>query len=145
MGIDILLYAETVPTAQELETARALFRRSRIADDYEHDGEIRWQCLEFEDETEWTSRRVVANVTPRFYGEGYERGDWPSIYGAIRLLQAAFPQARVFYGGDTDDRAPEVTPQRLADLWEHYLGADGNRYFDRHHEAVRPSEEADHE
>ena len=136
MGIDILLYAETVPTARELEAARALFRRSRAADDYEHDGEIHWQCLEFEGETGWTRPRVVANITPRFYGEGYERGDWPAIYGAIRLLQAAFPQARVFYGGDTDDNAEEVTPRRLAELWAHFLGPDGSRYFDRRHDTA---------
>jgi hypothetical protein len=84
MGIDVLLYAETTPTAQELEAARDLFRRSAISDDYSIDGEVKWSCLEFEDETEWSTPRVVANVTTRFYGPGYERGDWPSIYGAIR-------------------------------------------------------------
>lgn len=131
MGVDVLLYAEATPTAQELEAARELFRRSPIADDYERDGEVRWHCLEFEDETEWSRPRVVANVTPRYYGPGYERGDWPSIYGAIRLLQAAFPTARVFYGGDTDDVAPEVTQERIVDLWAHYTGPHGNDYRER--------------
>jgi len=131
MGVDVLLYAETIPTAQELEAARDLFRRSAISDDYESDGRVRWHCLEFEDETEWSRPRVIANVTTRYYGKGYERGDWPSIYGAIRLLQAAFPTARVFYGGDTDDVAPEVTEEWLAETWAHYLGPNGNSYRDQ--------------
>lgn len=131
MGVDILLYAEATPTDQELEAARELFRRSDIADDYVRDGEVVWRCLEFEDENEWRGARVVANVSPRFYGPGYERGDWPSIYGAIRLLQAAFPKARVFYGGDHDDAAPEVTELMLAETWKHFVGSEGNGYRER--------------
>ena len=132
MGVDVLLYAETTPTAQELEAARDLFRRSAIADDYtDNFGRVHWRCLEFEDETEWSAPRVVANVTCRYWDEGYERGDWPDIYGAIRLLQAAFPSARVFYGGDYDDTAPEVTEERLRDLWAHFLGPHGNDYRER--------------
>ena len=128
MGIDVLMYAETNPTAQELEAARDLFRRSAIADDYSVDGELKWSCLEFEDEdeTEQSSMRVVANVTCRYWGPGYERGDWPSIYGAIRLLQTAFPTARVFYGGDSDDAAEEVTEDLLQEMWEHFMGPNGN-------------------
>lgn len=131
MGIDVLLYAEANPTAQELEAARTLFRRSAIADDYERDGEVRWRCLEFEDETEWSSPRVVANVTTRYYGPGYERGDWPSIFGAIALLRAAFPASRIFYGGDGSDEAPEVTAERESSYWSHYLGPHGNAYRER--------------
>ena len=131
MGIDVNLYAETTPTAQELDAARDLFRRSAIADDYESDGWVYWRCLEFEDETEWSAPRVTANVTCRYWGERYERGDWPSIYGAIRLLQAAFPTARVFYGGDSDDNAEEVTEARLAELWAHFVGPHGNDYRSR--------------
>lgn len=128
MGVDVNLYAETTPTEQELEAARELFRRSSIADDYVDGETVRWRCLEFEDETEWSAPRVTANVTCRFWGEGYERGDWPAIYGAIRLLQAAFPTARVFYGGDYDDTAPEVTEERLREMWAHFVGPNGNDY-----------------
>lgn len=131
MGIDVLLYAETTPTAQELEAARALFRRSHLADDYESDGKVHWRCLEFEDETEWTHPRVIANVGSRYWGPGYERGNWPGIYGAIRLLRAAFPSARVFYGGDTVDVAPEFTEETATEFWAHFVGPSGNAYRDR--------------
>ena len=128
MSTDVLLYAETEtePTPQALEAARDLFRRSDIAEDYTADDgfDAHWYCLEFEEGTEWSSARVVANVTTRYYGIGYERGDWPSIYGAIRLLQAAFPDARVCYGGGDGD-APEFTEERAAELWRHFTGADG--------------------
>jgi hypothetical protein len=132
MGVDVLLYAETTPTAQELEKARELFRRSDVADDYSIDGEAKWQCLEFEDETEWTRARVEAMVTCRYWGPGYERGNWPSIYGAIRLLQAAFPSARVFYGGDSDYNGQECTEAFLADLWSHFVGPHGSDYRNRY-------------
>lgn len=131
MGVDVLLYAEIIPAEQELEVARDLFRRSRVADDYESDGKVHWRCLEFEDRTEWTQPRVIANVTQRYYGNGYERGDWPSIFGAIRLLQAAFPTARVFYGGDSDDTAPEFTQETAVEMWMHFTGPSGDAYFDR--------------
>lgn len=131
MGVDVLLYAETIPTTQELEQARDLFRRSSIADDYSRDGEVQWHCLEFEDETEWSRPRVVANVACRYWSPGYERGDWPSIFGAIRLLQAAFPSARMFYGGDYDDAGQEVTEAMLREMWEHFVGPDGNGYRQR--------------
>ena len=128
MGIDVLLYAEVTPTPAELESARDMFRRSPIADDYTHDGRVMWQCLEFEDASEWSKERVVANVTTRFYGPGYERGDWPSICGAIALLSAAFPGAKVYYGGDGDLNAPEFTESEASELWAHYLGSDGDAY-----------------
>ena len=131
MGVDVLLYAETTPTAQELEAARDLFRRSHIADDYYVDGEVKWECLEFEFETEWSTPRVVANVTCRYWGPGYERGDWPGIFGAIRLLQAAFPSARVFYGGDSTDHGLECTEELLGEYWEHFTGPNGNDYRER--------------
>ena len=128
MGIDVLLYAEVTPTAQELEAARVLFRRSGIADDYQPERGTGWKCLEFEDETEWHGPRVVANVTTRYYGPGYERGDWPSIYGAIVLLQAAFPSARICYGGDSDDIAPEFDQQAEVETWQHFSGPHGDDY-----------------
>lgn len=131
MGIDVNLYAETTATADQLEAARSVFRRSAISDDYESNGKVHWRCLEFEDETDWRGPRVVANVTCRYWGIAYERGDWPSIYGAIRLLQAAFPEAQVFYGGDTSDDGDLCTDEYLAELWAHFLGPNGNAYRER--------------
>ena len=81
------------------------------------------------DSEEWfASPRVNVCTMSRYYGPGYERGPWPDIYGAIRTLQAAFPEAKVFYGGDTSDDGIECTGEYLAEIWEHFLGPHGNDY-----------------
>lgn len=36
----------------------------------------------------------------RYYGEGYERGMWPEINGAIEWMRQNFPEAEILYGGD---------------------------------------------
>ncbi|QOC56049.1 hypothetical protein SEA_CLOWN_51 [Gordonia phage Clown] len=77
----------------------------------------------------------------RYWGPKYRRGPWPTIYGAIRVLQAALPECAIHYAGDSgyywigdvDDRdAPNldlrdvgelslVTPRRLDRMWKLYL------------------------
>lgn len=67
----------------------------------------------------------------RFYGPGYERGYWPQIYGALRALMAMYPDKRITYGGDgyDVDQNPDVTPERLDEIWAHWLGPDGDAYL----------------
>lgn len=142
MGVDVNLYAEANPTDEYLEEAeQAFFARCGIADRYEVDGDVKWRALAREN-YEWTGPRVAANVTCRYWGPGYERGDWPAIYGAIRLMQALFPEARVFYGGDTSDDGLECTPELLDEYWAHFLSADGDDYRNgmaRHFKGEPPS------
>ncbi|ROR91740.1 hypothetical protein [Nocardioides aurantiacus] len=131
MGIDVNLYAEVNPTDERLAQAEeAFFARCGIADRYESDGKVRWLSLAREN-YEWTGPRVVANVTCRYWGPGYERGDWPAIYGAIRLMQALFPEARVFYGGDSSDDGEMCDEAMFAEFWEHYLSPAGDNYRNR--------------
>lgn len=59
----------------------------------------------------------------RWYGIEYERGDWPMIYTLIRMAQAQWPSATVYYGNDSG--AQVVTPELLEELWAHYLGPHG--------------------
>lgn len=132
MGVDVNLYAVVEATDEQIEAARDLLvARSGIADEYESDGKVRWRAVErWEHVTDQdvTEPRVRANVTSRYYGPGYERGDWPAIYGAIRLMQAAFPSATVYYGGDSWDDAPECSEEHLAEIWAHFLGPEGDNY-----------------
>lgn len=122
MGVDVNLYAEADPSPEELATAEEFFTaRSNIGYGAEAN-------LVIED-MEWFSRpRVTVDTMARYYGPGYERGPWPDIYGAIRTLQAAFPEAKVFYGGDTSDDGIECTDEYLAEIWEHFLGPHGDDY-----------------
>jgi hypothetical protein len=125
MGVDVNLYAEADPTAEELAVAEEFFiARSGIGYGAE-------AVLIPENEEWFQGPRVVVDTMARYYGPGYERGPWPDIYGGIRVLQAAFPEAKVFYGGDSTDDGIECTDEYLAEIWEHFLGPHGNDYRSR--------------
>lgn len=65
----------------------------------------------------------------RFYGPGYERGPWPLIYAALRALLVIYPGATIRYGPDGDDPIRIVDAEFLEQMWEHYLGPDGDAYL----------------
>lgn len=122
MGLDVNLYAEADPSPERLNAAEKFFTaRSNFGDTKSH-------VLNLND-AEWFDRpRVEVATMARYYGPGYERGDWPTIYGAIRVLQAAFPEATVYYGGDSSDDGVECTDEYLAEIWSHFLGPHGDDY-----------------
>jgi hypothetical protein len=80
---------------------------------------------------DYTPVRIEWRTLTRFYGLHYERGHWPAIHNAIRVMQGAFPGMVVHYGSDSFDEAPEVTDDFLAELWDHWLGPDGRAYSQR--------------
>lgn len=125
MGVDVNLYAEAIPTDQELAMAEEFFvARSRFGDPDDESN-----CVLVLDDSEWNpTPRVVVRTMARYYSHNYERGNWPEIYGAIRVLQAAFPEAKVFYGGDSTDDGIEVDDNYLSEIWTHFLGPNGDRY-----------------
>ncbi len=125
MGLDVNLYAEVDPTPVELEQAEKFFTaRTSFGDAWDNSPSV----LAVE-EADWRERpRVVVQTWARYYGQGYKRGDWPTIYGAIRTLQAAFPESRVFYGGDSTDDGIECDEGYLTEIWMHFLGPHGDDY-----------------
>ena len=128
MGLDILLHAEADPSPERLTAAEKVFHAAvGVADRYEG----HWSSLEIDSEDWYPRPRVIANLTQRYYGEGYERGDWPSIYVAIQVFRHLFPEAEVFYGSDSSDDGELVTDDMLREVWRHYLGPDGNAYHER--------------
>jgi hypothetical protein len=125
MGIDVTLYAEGEITDEEIAAGIALIQpRCSIVDTF--DG--KYPVLAREDHDWLPAPRVSLSTMNRYYGPYYERGDWPGIYGAIRLMQAAFPGRKVFYGGDTDEIGQECTEEFLAGIWEHFVGPHGDDY-----------------
>lgn len=44
---------------------------------------------------------IKVNLYGRFYGKGYERGDWPRLRACIFWLQTKIAGAEVWYGGDS--------------------------------------------
>jgi hypothetical protein len=118
MGIDVNLYAVGDITDEQI-TAALPFVKARVDFD-------QWSSLErskYEDDG-----RVELSTGHRYYGPGYERGPWPSIYGEIRVMQAAFPGASVYYGGDSSDYGELCTDDFLAEMWAHFLGPHGDDY-----------------
>lgn len=129
MGLDVNLYAvgSAVSDERVAEINDLFLRRCRVADQYEVDGVVKWHAVERDAD----EGRVVVNTTCHYYGPGYERGDWPGIYGAIRLLQAALPGATVYYTHDGVDDGVECSEEYLAEIWGHFLGPNGNAYHER--------------
>jgi hypothetical protein len=125
MGLDVNLYAEADPTPEDLARAEEFFTaRSELGDPWGDDKRVLVASME-----DWFQYpRVEVQTLDRYYGEGYERGNWPRIYGGIRVLQAAFPGCRVFYGSDSTDDGQECTDEMLARVWEHFLGPRGDDY-----------------
>lgn len=127
MGIDVNLYAvgevsdEQLAVAEEYMTARVPAMAWDVGND-EH--RVLLKRTEYPEPD-----RIEVNTGMRYYGPGYERGDWPTIAGAILCLRAALPLGcRVFYGGDTTDDGPEATDELLAEYGLHWLGPDGDSY-----------------
>lgn len=124
MGVDAVIYA-----AGDLTPAEHRFMLDVRAD---HDPR------DFQPHTRYYLIQADEFIVDRWYGPGYERGNWPAIYTAIRKFQAAYPKAKIYY---TDDHAGpdfppyECTPEYLERLWQHYLGPNGDDY----HQEGRPA------
>ena len=83
--------------------------------------------------TEWEDGWLEFRTLNRYYGKGYERGSWPYIYSIFLLLKNHFPETTLFYGGDSmPDETIEMTDERIAELWAHWLSSDGVNYRSRH-------------
>ena len=129
MGIDIEIYVLGTCTDEELEVAEA-FMMNRV-------GGLSWgldtphPLLE---RCKYPENRIEVDSGDRYYGHGYERGNWPKIYGGIRAMQAAFSGRPVFYGGDVSEYGQECTHEFLESLWRHWMGPLGDAYRDRSRE-----------
>lgn len=128
MGVDAQIYAEGDITDEQVEAAN-LYLAERC-------GAMRWAYREDPNEpllhwTDYPERRLEVFTGSRYYGPGYERGDWPVIYACIVALRAALPHCKVFYSGDTVDYGMEATDEYLAEIWAHWLGPDGLAYRNR--------------
>lgn len=87
---------------------------------------------EFADKVVWTQdgEEIVAdedeqfikvNLFGRFYGEDYERGNWPELRACIYWLSVRIPNGQVWYGGDSGGCcAVPATQTFMADMDLHW-------------------------
>lgn len=144
MGIDVILYAKTdqqLTDSQVRELAVEMcialgvrpFRIPRYEDPPQH---ALWRP-----EPEDIDFVVDANDNPiqdgtgdilrvglctSYYGEGYERGNWPEIANAAEWLESRLPGTTMWYGGDDDEHVAPLGLEERTDMWE-YFAANGNR------------------
>ena len=72
---------------------------------------------------------LVVQTPHRYYGVGYECGNWPRIRSILDALLKDAQGYPVLYGPDADgDDLPRVTPELLAELDAHWK-AVGNADF----------------
>jgi hypothetical protein len=67
------------------------------------------------------------NTLHRYYGEGYERGNWPRLAAVIGWLNFNLPTAKVYYGGDSGDL--ELADGDFLDaMWAHWATVGRSPY-----------------
>ena len=125
MGVDALLFARGVVSDQELAAATAYVRARVQIDPYTDSlGPILVRC---------EPDIIELHNLDRYYGPEYERGWWPEIYNNILVLRQAFKNCTIHYGSDSLDyeEIPEMDYDLLGRLWAHWLGPDGQNYYER--------------
>lgn len=63
---------------------------------------------------------IELSLSGRFYGVGYERGDFSFYKSLAEWLEFKMPGARVFYGGDSDVGLQPFGEVERGELWRHF-------------------------
>lgn len=72
---------------------------------------------------------VEAHLMSRYYGIGYERGDWPTIRAVAEFLELHIPGCAIWYGGDSSGVCAEpFGPAAREALNRHYLSVGHTPY-----------------
>ena len=67
----------------------------------------------------------------RYYGDGYERGYFPSIYMTIIWLRYNLPNVTIFYGSDSTELIDVLELDEQEELLKHWCQWGGRPYRDR--------------
>lgn len=151
MGVDVEMYARLEkPPSDELMAEVEEFFRSRLVmgsgkGSRPDKGWEEYPYLEVvERDDEWF---VELRTLDRYWGPGYERGDWPSIYGYWRAFEAFWP-GQVYYHGDgyyPGEVGEPFSAEKAEAYWEHWSGPHGDDYaqsFKRMRERWKAEDEA---
>ncbi|OLT35615.1 hypothetical protein BJF84_13395 [Rhodococcus sp. CUA-806] len=119
MGIDVQLTVAGDISDEQLEQANAHVSAhdpGGFGLDLRKDGRFLLRDQTYDERVQYYS-------LSRYWGPSYPRGYWPTIYAAIRVLQAAFPGMAVYYGDDIDDEdlGDLCTREYLEQMWTRWL------------------------
>jgi len=72
---------------------------------------------------------IQVHLRSRYYGNGYERGDAPTILAVAAWLESRIPGATIWYGGDYSgvDETPFNETERQK-LWEYFCQV-GHKFY----------------
>lgn len=71
---------------------------------------------------------LKVNLSGRYYGIGYERGDLPTILAVGAWLETRLPGCQVYYGGDASDDLEPLDVGLRSRLWEHFCKVGSKPY-----------------
>ncbi len=72
---------------------------------------------------------LEVHLWTRYYGEGYERGDWQLIRGVAEFLEIALPGCEVWYGGDSSGVLAELLDQAKREEITAYFYRQGHENY----------------
>lgn len=143
MGIDAEIFVKTthIPTQEELEEWRCKLGDAFDPENFligTHQPALEVVSAVYQDSFEEPELKpkegevfIKVNIWSRYYGIGYERGDYPFIYTLIRWLEANIPEAVVYYGGDSSGCLFEhFHREKREHLMDHFLRSGHAPYRD---------------
>jgi hypothetical protein len=72
---------------------------------------------------------IRVHLWTRYYGPSYARGNWPVIRMTMEWLQLRFPEAEIWYGGDSSGICAEhMTADRIKEFNDFFLESGRKTY-----------------
>ena len=69
---------------------------------------------------------IKVHLYDRYYGDGYERGDWPQLRAIMECLEYLIPDGEIWYGGDSSGICAEhFHKARREEMNRHFLERQG--------------------
>jgi len=137
MGIDaiMLLELKSKRTPDEIESVRYQMCEAFGHGHFFQDRELNHRALEIVDPKPYGIKSSHAflevNLWTRYYGIGYERGNFPFIYTLAIYLERKLSPCNVYYGGDHTYIVELFDTSKRDDLMKHFVKV-GRRPYRRH-------------
>lgn len=103
--------------------------------DYERD-DLRGKVVWFQDGDPKVAapdeQFIRVHLWQRYYGPGYERGNWPVIRSTAEWLEVNLPVHEIWYGGDSSGVVAEPFGEAARRAFNHHYLTNGHRPYVHH-------------